>query len=164
MHWKNKFILTFLFLFYGCIPSVFISSISNQTIEKNSPIYISKFDGISMEEKIFREKLNTALKRKGYYTVNNFQKSEYYLFTNFNNRSQKNINQKKNVDMFAMELLLMDSKHVTNNSVLPIGKEDALWVCKIELDWLEFLKHQDSLVEAISKYFCNTYYGNRILF
>ena len=106
-----------------------------------------------MEEKIFREKLNTALKRKGYYTVNNFQKSEYYLFTNFNNRLQKNINQKKNIDMFSMEFLLMDSKHITTNSDLPIGKEDALWVCKIQLNWLEFLKHQDSLVEAISKYF-----------
>ena len=159
-----KFILTFLFLFYGCIPSVFLSSISNQTIKKNSPIYISKFDGISMEEKIFREKLNTALKRKGYYTVNNFQKSEYYLFVNFNNRLQKNINQKKNVDIFSMELFLMDSKHIINSSDLPIVKEGAVWVCKVELNWLEFLKHQDELVEAISKYFCNTYYGNRILF
>jgi len=161
---KIKYIIIFLPFLYACIPSVFISSISHQSIEKNSKIYVSKSGSISIEKNVFREKLILALKRKGYITVNNFQKSEYYLFTNFNNRSQKNINQKKNVDMFSMELLLMDSKHVTNNSDLPIGKEDALWVCKIQLNWLEFLKHQDSLVEAISKYFCNTYYGNRILF
>ena len=68
----------FFFIFlYGCIPSVFISSISHQSIEKNSKIYISKFGGISMEEDVFREKLKAALKRKGYVTVNNFQKSEY---------------------------------------------------------------------------------------
>ena len=161
---KIKFILFFLFFFFGCISSVFISSISNQTIEKNSPIYISKFTGMSKDEIIFREKLNMALKKQGYYTVNNFQKSEYYLFANFNNRSQQNLIQKKNVDTVSMELLLMDSKHITKSSGVPFNKGDALWVCKIELSWLEFLKHQDELVQAISKYFCSTYYGNRILF
>ena len=161
---KIKLILFFLFFFFGCISSVLISSISNQTIEKNSPIYISKFAGMSKDENIFREKLNTALKKQGYYTVNNFQKSEYYLFTNFNNRSKQNLIQKKNVDTFSMELLLVESKHITKSSGFPFNKGDALWVCKIELSWLEFLKHQDELVQAISKYFCSTYYGNRILF
>ena len=161
---KIKFILFFLIFFFGCISSVFISSTINQTIEKNSPIYISKFADISKEENIFREKLNTALKKKGYYTVNNFQKSAYYLFYNFNNRSQQNLNQNKKVDTFSIELLLMDSEHIINSSDLPFDKDDALWVCKIELSWLEFLKYQDELVQAISKYFCSTYYGNRMLF
>ena len=140
---KIKYIIIFLPFLYGCIPSVFISSISNQSIEKNSKIYISKFDGISMEENVFREKLNLALKRKGYITVNNFQKSKYYLFINFNNHLQKNVNQKSSTDIFLMELFLIESKNISNNSGLPFDRNDALWVCKIELTWLDFLKHQD---------------------
>ena len=161
---KIKFILFFLIFFVGCISSVFISSISNQAIENNSPIYISKFAGISKEENIFREKLNTALKRKGYYTVNNFQKSKYYLLTNFNNRFQENLNQRKEVDIFSMELLLIESKNITNSSSFLFDRDNAVWVCTIELNWLDFLKHQDDLVETISKYFCNTYYSRSILF
>tara|TARA_X000000950_G_C13867190_1_gene641283 strand:+ start:1210 stop:1371 length:162 start_codon:yes stop_codon:yes gene_type:complete len=48
-----------------------------------------------MEENIFREKLNIVLKRKGYYTVNTFQKSEHYLFINFNEYLKKRLDQKK---------------------------------------------------------------------
>ena len=40
---------------------------------------------MSLDGDVFREKLKATLKRKGYVTVNNFQKSEYYLFINFNN-------------------------------------------------------------------------------
>ena len=65
---KIKYIIFFLIFLYGCIPSVFISSISNQSIEKNSTIYISKFYGMSMDENVFREKLKATLKRKGYVT------------------------------------------------------------------------------------------------
>tara|TARA_Y100000816_G_C25999462_1_gene522172 strand:+ start:281 stop:760 length:480 start_codon:yes stop_codon:yes gene_type:complete len=158
---KIKYIITFLIFLYGCIPSVFISSISNQSIEKNSTIYLSKFDGISIEENIFREKLSAALKRKGYFTVNNFQKSGYYLFFNFNNRLNKNINQNKNIDIFSMQLFLIESKNISG---LPFDISDALWVCKIELTWYEFLKHQDEIIEIVSKYFCNTYIGRKILF
>ena len=160
---KIKYIIFFLIFLYGCIPSVFISSISNNSIEKNSAIYISKFDGISFEENVFREKLSAALKRKGYYTVNHFQKSGYYLFFNFNNRLQKNVNQKKNIDIFSMQLFLIESKNISDSSGLPFDIGDALWVCKIELTWLEFLEHQDQIIEILSKYFCNTYIGRKIL-
>ena len=160
---KIKYIIIFLPFLYGCIPSVFISSISKQSIEKNSKIYISKFDGISMEENVFREKLNLALKRKGYITVNNFQKSNYYLFINFNNHLQKNVEQKSSTDIFLMELFLIESKNISDNSGLPFDRNDALWVCKIELTRLDFLKHQDDIMENILKYFCNTYYGRRML-
>ena len=142
---KIKYIIIFLPFLYACIPSVFISSISHQSIEKNSKIYISKFDGISMEENVFREKLNLALKRKGYITVNNFQKSNYYLFINFNNHLQKNVEQKSSTDIFLMELFLIESKNISNNSGLPFDRNDALWVCKIELTRLDFLKHQDDI-------------------
>ena len=74
---KTKYIIFFLFFLYGCISSVFISSVSNQSIEKNSTIYISNFYGMSIDEDVFREKLKATLKRKGYVTVDNFQKSEY---------------------------------------------------------------------------------------
>ena len=161
---KIKYIIIFLPFLYACIPSAFISSLSNQSIEKNSTIYISKFDGISMEENVLREKLNLALKRKGYTTVDNFQKSKYYLFINFNNRLQKNENQKKNIDIFSMQFFLIESKNISYSLGLPFAISDALWVCKIELTWLEFLKYQDELVETISKYFCNPYYGRRMLF
>ena len=97
---KTKYIIIFLFFLHGCISSVFISSVSNQSVEKNSTIYISKVYGMSMDEDVFREKLKATLKRKGYVTVNNFQKSEYYLFINFNNRLQENLNQKRNPDSF----------------------------------------------------------------
>ena len=160
---KIKYIIIFLPFLYACIPSVFISSISHQSIEKNSKIYISKLDGISMEENIFREKLNIALKRKGYITVNNFQKSKYYLFINFKNRLQKNVKQKRNTDIFSMELFLVESKNISNNSGLPFDRNDALWICKIELGLLDFFKHQDDIIENILKYFCNTYYGRRML-
>ena len=149
---------------YGCISSVFISSISNQSIEKNSTVYISKFDGISMEENVFREKLSLALKRKGYITVNNFQKSKYYLFINFKNRLQKNVKQKRNTDIFSLELFLIESKHISDNSGLPFDRDDTVWFCKVELTRLDFLKHQDDIMENISKYFCDTYYGRRMLF
>ena len=161
---KIKYIIIFLPFSYACIPSVFISSISHQSIEKNSKIYISKLDGISMEENIFREKLNIALKRKGYITVNNFQKSDFYLFINFNNHLQKNVEQKSSTDIFLMELFLIESKNISNNSGLPFDRNDALWICKIELTRLDFLKHQDEVMDNISKYFCNSYYGRRMLF
>ena len=160
---KTKYIIIFLFSLYGCVSSLFISSLSNQSIEKNSTIYISKFDGISMDEDVFREKLKTTLKRKGYVTVNNFQKSEYCLFINFNNRLQKNLNQKRNPDSFSLELFLKESKNISNSSGLPFERDDAVWVCKIELSRLDFLKHQDDIIENILKYFCNTYHGRRML-
>ena len=160
---KIKYIIIFLPFSYACIPSVFISSISHQSIEKNSKIYISKLDGISMEENIFREKLNIALKRKGYITVNNFQKSDFYLFINFNNHLQENVEQKSSTDIFLMELFLIESKNISNNSELPFDRNDALWICKIELGLLDFFKHQDDIIENILKYFCNTYYGRRML-
>ena len=160
---KIKYIIIFLPFSYACIPSVFISSISHQSIEKNSKIYISKLDVISMEENIFREKLNIALKRKGYITVNNFQKSDFYLFINFNNHLQKNVEQKSSTDNFLMELCLIESKNISNNSGLPFDRNDALWICKIELTRLDFLKHQDEVMDNISKYFCNSYYGRKML-
>ena len=64
---KTKYIIIFLPFLYGCIASVFISSVSNQSIEKNSTIYISKFYGMSMDEDVFREKLKATLKRKKLY-------------------------------------------------------------------------------------------------
>ncbi len=161
---KIKYIIIFLPFLYACIPSVFISSISHHSIEKNSKIYISKFDGISLEENIFREKLNLTLKRKGYTTVNNFQKSKYYLLINFNNHLQKNVKQKSSKDIFLMELFLIESKNILDNLVLPFSGNDAVWFCKIELSRLDFLKHQDDIMENIVKYFCNPYYGRRMLF
>ena len=159
-----KYIISFLIFLYGCIPSVFISSISHESIEKNSKIYISKFDGISMEENVFREKLNLALKRKGYITVNNFQKSNYYLFINFNNHLQKNVEQKSSTDIFLMELFLIESKNILASSGLPFDIGDALWMCKINLTWLEFLKHQDDIIDIVLNYFCDPYIGRKILF
>ena len=135
---KTKYIIIFLFFLYGCISSVFISSVSNQSIEKNSTIYISKFYGMSTDEDVFREKLKTTLKRKGYVTVNNFQKSEYYLFINFNNRLQENLNQKRTPDSFSLELFLIESKNISDSSRLPLERDDAVWVCKIELTRLDF--------------------------
>ena len=160
---KIKYILFFLPFLYACVPYVLISSISHKSIEKNSTIYISKSYGMSMEENVFREKLNLALKRKGFITVNNFRKSNYYLFINFNNHLQKNVEQKSSTDIFLMELFLIESKNISNNSGLPFDRNDALWACTLELTWLDFLKHQDEVMENISKYFCNTYYGRRML-
>ena len=161
---KIKYIIIFLPFLYACIPSVFISSINKQTIEKNSTIYISKFYGMSMDEDVFKEKLKAKLKRKGYVTVNNFQKSEYYLFINFNNRLQENLKQKRSPDSFSLELFLIESKNILDSSGMPFEKDDAVWVCKIELTRLNFLKHQDEVIDNISKYFCNSYYGKRMLF
>ena len=161
---KTKYIIIFLPFLYGCISSVFISSVSNQSIEKNSTIYISKFYGMSIDEDVFREKLKATLKRKGYVTINNFQKSEYYLFINFNNHLQKNVEQKSSTDIFLIELFLIESKNISDNSWMPFERDDPLWVCKIELTRLDFLKHQDEVMDNISKYFSNSYYGRRILF
>ena len=62
-----------------------------------------------------------------------------------------------------MELFLIESKNISNNSGLPFNKNDAMWICKIELSWLDFLKHQDDIMENILKYFCSTYFGRRML-
>ena len=62
-----------------------------------------------------------------------------------------------------MELFLIESKNISNNSGLPFDRNDALWICKIELTRLDFLKHQDDIMENILKYFCNTYYGRKML-
>ena len=119
---------------------------------------------MSLDEDVFREKLKATLKRKGYVTVNNFQKSEYYLFINFNNRLQENLNQKRNPDSFSLELFLIESKNISERSGMPFERDDAVWVCKIELTRLYFLKNQDEVIDNISKYFCNSYYGRRMLF
>ena len=161
---KIKYIIVFLILLYGCVPSAFISSISKKSIEKNSTVYVSKLDSMSTEETLFREKLNAALKRKGYFSVNNFQKSKYYLFFDFNNPLNKNLNHKKNTNIFSIELFLIESKNIIDSSGLPFDMFDALWVCKIELTWLEFLKYQDDLIEDILKNFCRTYYNRRMFF
>ena len=160
---KIKYIIIFLPFLFACIPSVFISSIGHKSIEKNSTIYISKFYVMSIQENVFREKLNLALKRKGFITVNNFRKNNYYLSINFNNHLQKNVEQKSSTDIFLIELFLIESKNISNNSGLPFDRNDALWSCAIELARLDFLKHQDEVMENISKYFCNTYYGKRML-
>ena len=144
-------------------PSVFISSTSHQSIEKNSKIYISKFDGISIEENVFREKLNLALKRKGYITVNNFQNSNYYLFINIKSHLQIKVEQKNSTDIFLMELFLIESKNISASSGLPFDIGDVLWMCKIDLAWLEFLKYQDDIIDIVSNYFCDTYIGRKIL-
>ena len=118
---------------------------------------------MSMDKDVIREKLKATLKRKGYVTINNFQKSEYYLFINFNNRLHEKLNQKKNPDRFSLELFLIESKNISDSSGLPFERDDAVWVCKIELGRLDFLKHQDDIIENILKYFCNTYHGRRML-
>ena len=41
------------------------------------------------------ENLNIVLKRKGYYTVNTFQKSKHYLFIIFNKYLKKSLIKKK---------------------------------------------------------------------
>ena len=161
---KIKYIIIFLPFLFACIPSVFISSIGHKSIEKNSTIYISKFYGMSLEENDFREKLGLALKRRGFITVNNFRKSNYYLFINFNNHLQKNVEQKSSTDIFLTELFLIESKNISASSGLPFDLGDALWMCKIELAWLEFLKYQDDITDIVSNYFCDTYIGRKILF
>ena len=76
---------------------------------------------------------------------------------------QKNVEQKSSTDIFLIELFLIESKNISNNSGLPFDRNDALWSCAIELARLDFLKHQDEVMENISKYFCNTYFGRRML-
>ena len=62
-----------------------------------------------------------------------------------------------------MELLFSELKHITNSLNLLFDRNDASWVCNIELSWLEFLNYQDDIVEALAKIFCKTYYGRKIL-
>ena len=63
-----------------------------------------------------------------------------------------------------MELLLQESKHITNSLNCLFDRNNASWVCNIELSWLEFLNYQDDIVVAIAKNFCNAHYGRKILF
>tara|TARA_Y100001980_G_C14149798_1_gene32960 strand:- start:44 stop:280 length:237 start_codon:yes stop_codon:yes gene_type:complete len=76
----------------------------------------------------------------------------------------ENLNQKRNPDSFLLELFLIESKNISDNSWMPFERDDPLWVCKIELTRLDFLKHQDEVMDNISKYFCNSFYGRRMLF
>tara|TARA_B100000963_G_scaffold260355_1_gene228626 strand:+ start:274 stop:465 length:192 start_codon:yes stop_codon:yes gene_type:complete len=63
-----------------------------------------------------------------------------------------------------LELFLIESKNISDSSGMPFERDDAMWVCKIELTRLDFLEHQDEVMDNISKYFCNSYYGKRMLF
>jgi len=76
---------------------------------------------------------------------------------------KKNVEQKSSTDIFLMELFLIESKNISASSGLPFDLGDALWMCKIELAWLEFLKYQDDITDIVSNYFCDTYIGKKIL-
>ena len=62
-----------------------------------------------------------------------------------------------------MEFLLQESKHITNSLNFLFDRNNASWVCNIELSWLEFLNYQDDIVEELAKNFCKTCYGRKIL-
>ena len=139
---------------YSCYFNTFNRYVS---IEKNSPIYISKTAKISTYEEIFREKFNVSLRNQGYFTVDEVEKSKYYLLINLN----KTPNEKSIYSI--LELFLIDSKQILSSDNLESEKNNAIWVCKMEIEWIEFLKSQDQIVEIISNKFCKTSFSKRIL-
>ena len=159
---KYKYALLFLFTFFGCVPSVFISSINKTNIDKNSAIYISNLDKYSIGQKAFRNKLNHALMKKGYFVVDSLHKSKYYLLITFLNNLKGSSDMGKKNKMYSIELLLIESNQLKNYSGVAIH-ENTIWKCKIKLNWMDYLKHQDSLIMIIAKEFMNPFYGRKVL-
>ena len=154
---KINFILTAFTIFNSCIPVISIHSIGYLSIEKNTPIYIAKTSKISTYEEIFREKFNVSLRNQGYFTVDEVEKSKYYLLINLN----KKLNEKSISSI--LEMFLIDSKQILSSDSVESEKNNAIWVCKMEIEWIEFLKSQDQIAEIISNKFCKTSFSKRIL-
>ena len=154
---KINIILIAFIIFNSCIPVISIHSIGYVSIEKNSPIYISKTAKISTYEEIFREKFNVSLRNQGYFTVDEVEKSKYYLLINLN----KTPNEKSIYSI--LEMFLIDSKQILSSDSVESEKNNAIWVCKMEIEWIEFLKSQDQIAEIISTKFCKTSFIKRIL-
>ena len=60
------------------------------------------------------------------------------------------------------ELLLIESDQLKNLLGNPIH-ESTIWKCKLKLNWMDYLKHQDSLIMIIAKEFMNPFYGRKVL-
>ena len=159
---KYKYAFLFLFIFFGCVPSVFISSFNKTNIDKNSAIYISNLDKYSIGQKSFRNKLNHALMEKGYFIVDSLHKSKYYLLITFPNNLKGSSDIEKKNEMYPIELLLIESDQLKNLLGTPIH-ESTIWKCKLKLNWMDYLKHQDSLTMIIAKEFMNPFYGRKVL-
>ena len=87
---KSKLgLILFVITIYSCIPSAFLSSNNTCNNKKASPIYLSNSGSISQKEVVFRQKLSSALNIRGYFVVDNFQESDYFLLTNFDSNNKK---------------------------------------------------------------------------
>lgn len=159
---KYKYAFLFLFIFFGCVPSVFISSFNKTNIDKNSAIYISNLDKYSIGQKAFRNKLNHALMERGYFVVDSLHKSKYYLLITFSNTLKGSSDIEKKNEMYSIELLLIELNQLKNHLGNAIH-ENTIWKCKLNLNWMDYLKHQDSLIMIIAREFMNPFYGRKVL-
>ena len=159
---KNKYIIIFFVIFYGCFPSAFISSFNKTDIDQNSAIYISKFDKYSIGQKVFRDKLNISLMEEGYFIVDDFHKSKYYLIISFSNPSDASSSIEQEKRKYTIELLLIESNQLKNHLSTPIH-ENTIWKCELKLNWIDYLKHQDNLIKMVAKEFMNPFYGKKLL-
>ena len=58
--------------------------------------------------------------------------------------------------MYPIELLLIES-----NQLKSLGNQihgSTIWKCKLKLNWMDYLKHQDSLIMIIAKEFMNPFW------
>ena len=82
-------LILFVITIYSCIPSAFLSSNSTCNNKKASPVYLSISGSISQKEVVFRQKLSSILSIRGYFVVDNFQQSDYFLLINFDSNNKK---------------------------------------------------------------------------
>ena len=156
-------LILFVITIYSCIPSAFLSSNSTCDNKKASPVYLSISGSISQKEVVFRQKLSSALSIRGYFVVDNFQQSDYFLLINFDSNNKKQPIKNYDEDWISLKFSLIESKQIFSHSKLQFDRKDAIWVCRMELGALEFFKYQDNIADIVSKTICKSYFGKKII-
>ena len=112
---------------------------------------------------VFRQKLSSALSIRGYFVVDNFQQSDYFLLINFDSNNKKQPIKNYVEDWISLKFLLIESKQIFSHSKLQFDRKDSIWVCRMELGALEFFKYQDNIADIVSKTICKSYSGKKII-
>ena len=99
---------------------------------------------------------------RGYFVVDSLHKSKYYLLITFSNTLKGSSDIEKKNEMYSIELLLIESNQLKNHLGNAIH-ENTIWKCKLNLNWMDYLKHQDSLIMIIAREFMNPFYGRKVL-
>ena len=96
-----------------------LSILKNSVTVRIPTCRLSISGNISQKEVIFRQKLSFALRNRGYFVVDNFQQSDYFLFINFDNDKKKQLIENFVEDLISLEFSLQ---------VVPLSDSHCLFI------------------------------------